>query len=223
MVTIEELFSFENVYHSARRCTKGVRWKTSTQNFECLMMSNAERIRREVISETYRSQGFHEFTLRERGKVREIKSVHITERMVQKTLCDYCLIHLFTPKFIYDNGACMRGKGTSFAIKRIRHHLHDYYQKFGSEGYILQFDISSFFNSINHDILIEMVKKHLTDEKIFNLYAYLVRCFGGECGLGLGSQISQVSASIYLNPLDHKIKDELQFKYYGRYMDDGYI
>lgn len=222
-MNIEELYSFEHVYKSAKKCTKGVRWKTSTQNFECLLMSNAENLREEVINGSYRSRGFHEFTLRERGKIREIKAVHISERMIQKTLCDYFLIPKFTSKFIYDNGACLKGKGTHFSIKRLRIHLHNYWINHGNTGYILQFDISNFFNSIDHEILINKVSKYIKDNSILNLYTHLVKCFGNGVGLGLGSQISQVIASIYLNELDHLIKDKLRFKYYGRYMDDGYI
>ena len=45
----------------------------------------------------------------------------------------------------------------------------------------------------------------------------------GEVGLGLGSQISQVSALMYPNKLDHYIKEELRIQAYGRYMDDGYL
>lgn len=221
--TLEELFSFTHVYNSAKRCTHQVRWKTSTQNFEALMMSNVCQLRRDVISETYKSSGFHRFVIRERGKVRKIMSVHITERTVQKTLCDYYLIPKITPKLIYDNGACLKRKGTSFAIKRLRKHLHKYYLENGSDGYILQFDIKDFFNSINHQLLIDKMRKVIEDDKIFKLYSYFVNCFDGDTGIGLGSQISQVSASYYLNELDHLIKDKLGFKYYGRYMDDGYI
>ena len=41
--------------------------------------------------------------------------------------------------------------------------------------------------------------------------------------LGLGSQISQITAVSYPNALDHFIKQVLRVKYYGRYMDDGYM
>lgn len=107
--------------------------------------------------------------------------------------------------------------------KNVRY-LHQFWQEHhNNKGYILLLDIKSFFNSINHQILIDIVSKKIKDQNILNLFSYLVNCFGGECGLGLGSQISQVSASIYLNRLDHFIKDEKSQKWYGRYMDDAYI
>ena len=41
--------------------------------------------------------------------------------------------------------------------------------------------------------------------------------------LGLGSQISQITAVSYPNALDHYIKQVLRVRFYGRYMDDGYM
>lgn len=50
----------------------------------------------------YKSGGFYEFTIMERGKLRHIKSVHISERVVQKCLCDYSLTPMLSRTFIYD-------------------------------------------------------------------------------------------------------------------------
>lgn len=222
--TFEDVFTFGHLFKSAKKCCNGVRWKTSTQNFESKLLSNVHKLRKQVLNGTFRSKGFHQFTIRERGHTREIKSLHISERAIQKCLCDYYLVPLFTPTFIYDNGACMKGKGTTFSINRLKKHLHNYWQEHKTnKGYILLLDIKSFFNSINHEKLVEIVSKKVKDPKLLALYKYLVDCFGGECGLGLGSQISQVSASIYLNGFDHYIKDVKGIKYYGRYMDDAYV
>lgn len=223
-MNFEDVINLTNLYKSGKKCCNGVRWKTSTQNFECNLMRNVVQIYDQIIAGKYKSMGFHKFTINERGKKRNIESVHITERMVQKCLCDYYLLPRFIPTFIHDNGACLKGKGTGFAIKRIKTHLHRYLIEQGNnEGYILLFDIRDFFNSINHEILLNLVKHKIEDDKIYKLYAYFINCFEGENGLGLGSQVSQVSASIYLSVLDHYIKDNLRMKYYGRYMDDGYI
>lgn len=44
-----------------------------------------------------------------------------------------------------------------------------------------------------------------------------------EKGLPIGNMSSQVLAIMYLNELDHFIKEELKIKYYIRYMDDGIL
>jgi len=41
--------------------------------------------------------------------------------------------------------------------------------------------------------------------------------------LGLGSQISQITAVAYPNFVDHFVKQKLRIRFYSRYMDDGYM
>ena len=43
---------------------------------------------------------------------------------------------------------------------------------------------------------------------------------GEVMGIPIGNLLSQLYALIYLNPLDHYIKRELQIKHYCRYVDD---
>lgn len=40
------------------------------------------------------------------------------------------------------------------------------------------------------------------------------------CGLPIGNLTSQLFGNIYMNPFDHWVKQRLQIKYYGRYVDD---
>ena len=217
----KEVFSFENLYNSYKKCCKGVNWKTSTKNFKFRAIQNITKLQKELYNKTYKSKGFTCFTIRERGKLRDIKSVNISERVVQRCLCDYWLVPLLSKSLIYDSGATIKGKGLNFTYRRLKCHL----QKFGRKnksGYILIFDYSKYFESINHELLLEKVNKVTQNKELFELYKYFVNNFGNK-GLGLGSQISQISALFYLSEIDHKIKEELKCKFYGRYMDDGYI
>ena len=43
------------------------------------------------------------------------------------------------------------------------------------------------------------------------------------CGLPIGNLTSQLFSNIYLNRLDHYVRDVLGFLYYGRYVDDFYL
>lgn len=60
------------------------------------------------------------------------------------------------------------------------------------------------------------------DDRLLGLTAYLINCFDGDSGLGLGSEVSQVSAVFYVSPVDHIAKDRMGVHCYGRYMDDAY-
>ena len=154
--------------------------------------------------------------------MRHIKSVHISERVVQSCLCTYALVPMLSRSFIYDNGACMKGKGTQFAVKRLVCHLQRHFRKHGTNGYALVFDFSKYFDNILHEPLKQIIDKEFTDTRIAGLVKQLVDDFG-DIGLGLGSQISQVCALRYPNRLDHYIKEMLRIKGYARYNDDGYL
>ena len=218
----EDVFGFDALYSAYRRCSSGTRWKSSVQAYEGNLAINTRKTEVELKGGTWKSRGFTNFVIFERGKLRHIQSVHISERCIQRSFCDNCLIPILKPHLIYDNGASLKGKGTDFALDRMQSHLSDYFRKHGSEGYIYQFDFSQYFANIDIGTLIDSVDPFLMDADVINVYEKLVRAFG-EVGLGLGSQVSQISAIFYPNPIDHLIKDQLGVKHYGRYMDDGYI
>ena len=120
-------------------------------------------------------------------------------------------------------GFCMKDKGIDFAVNRLKFHLRQHYRKYGNEGYALVFDFSKYFDSINHEKLKSIIDGNYPDKRLAGFIKRLVDDFGGEKGLGLGSQISQVSALRFPNQLDHYVKEVLHIKGYGRYMDDGYM
>jgi len=124
--------------------------------------------------------------------------------------------------FVYDNGASMKNKGYTFTVNRLCQHLREHYRKHGTDGYVLLFDFSKFFDNVSHRLVKGIMEKEFSDERILKLASHFVEAFGDK-GMGLGSQISQVLALASANRLDHYIKEKCRIKGYGRYMDDGYL
>lgn len=201
---------------------RGVSWKASVQKYITQAPLNVLNTYNRLHSGKFKTSGFYEFDLVERGKLRHIKSVTIGERVVQRCLCDYALVPMLSRTFIYDNGACMKDKGYTFAAKRLTKHLHDFYRKHGTDGYVLLFDFSKFFDRVSHVLVKKIIREEFTDPRIIQLTDHFIDAFG-DIGLGLGSQISQVLALASANRLDHYIKERARVKYYARYNDDGYL
>lgn len=218
----DEVFAFDNLYTASRKCCLGVGWKASTQRYKANALRNVADTLSLLHNNKFKSRGFYEFDRCERGKLRHIKSVPLNERVVQRCLCDNSLVDMYSRSFIYDNGACIKNKGVSFAVARLKCHLQRHYRKYGTEGYALVFDFSKYFDNIQHEPLKEIVDKVYTDNRIKTLIKQLYNDFG-DIGLGLGSQISQACALRYPNRLGHYIKEVLRIKGYARYMDDGYL
>ena len=225
----DQVFIYEHLYAAYRRCRRNVGWKASVQRYSAQAPLNVVRTQQKLLAGTYRCPEFFEFDIVERGKKRHIKSTGIGERVVQRCLCDYALVPVIGSSFVYDNGACMKNKGYDFAVRRMLCHLEKHVREHGTEGYILIGDLKSFFDSIPHWAVEQLIRKQFADERIVRLILEMVKQFdrkapeGEGVGMGLGSQVSQVLAPAIPGAMDHFVKEVLGVKYYGRYMDDFYL
>lgn len=216
------VFSFDHLYRSYRMCRRGVAWKSSVQKYITLAPLKVSQTQNRLFNGTFKSSGFYEFDIMERGKKRHIRSVTIEERVVQRCLCDYSLVPMLSRTFIFDNSASLQNKGYSFATDRLTRHLREHYRKYGQEGYVLLFDFSKFFDNVSHRVVKDILRREFSDKRLLSLTEQFIDAFG-PVGMGLGSQVSQILALASANRLDHYIKEVCHIRGYGRYMDDGYL
>lgn len=218
----ERVFSYENLYESYRKCRRNVAWKGSVQKYITQAPLMVYETHTRLLSGKWKSKGFYEFDVNERGKTRHIRSVNFDERVVQRCLCDHALVPMLGKTFIYDNAASLENRGYHFALRRLERHLKEHYRKHGVDGYVLLFDFRKYFDSIPHGLCKDILRKAFRDERILRLSDHFLDAFGDK-GLGLGSQISQTLALAAANRIDHYVKDACGIRGYGRYMDDGYV
>ena len=217
-----KLLNIDTLYKSFIKCKKGVDWKYSVQKFESNILINLYYLRTELKLGIYKQKPFFEFDLNERGKLRHITALNIRDRVMQRALCDDILMPELSKYLIYDNGASVKNKGIDFARNRLKKHLRQYFINEGSNnGYILKIDFRKYFDSIDHDIAINMLKDKINDNNIISLISNILSYYNK--GIGLGSQVSQVIGLYYTTPIDNYCKIVKSCKYYGRYMDDIYV
>ena len=89
----------------------------------------------------------------------------------------------------------------------------------------LKCDIKKFFDSIDHIVLIELIKKKVSDENTLWLLQRIIKSFSvaDHRGIPMGNITSQLFANIYMNWFDQFIKHQLKVRYYIRYCDDFLI
>lgn len=220
---LENVFDYGNLLEAFDQSKKGVRWKCSVQRYEASLLRKTYDTHMKLLKGEDIRRGFHRFTLMERGKLREISSVHISERVVQRSLSDNSLVPVLTRTCISDNMACIKGKGTHAAINRVAFFLREYYRKTGSnEGVVVLIDFTNFFGNMKHWNIRKILEEHYTHEDMIEFIMLFVDAFG-EVGCGLGSQVSQIVGTVYASKADHYAKEVLRIRAYVKYMDDTFM
>ena len=92
--------------------------------------------------------------------------------------------------------------------------------------YVLKADIRHYFDTVDHETLINILKRKIGDEKLIGLIRQVLDNHNTKTpgkGMPLGNLTSQFFANLYLNELDQYVKHVLKAKYYIRYVDDFVI
>ena len=92
--------------------------------------------------------------------------------------------------------------------------------------YVLKGDVHKCFHSIDHEVLKAVIRRSLGDRKVLNVLDTIIDSHdSGQAGKGIpiGALTSQLFANVYLDPLDHYLKEVCGVPYYARYMDDFVI
>jgi RNA-directed DNA polymerase len=170
------------------------------------------RLKNDLISGIYQPGNYHYFKTYD-PKERTIAVAPFRDRVVH-----HAIVRILTPIyeriFIYDSYATRQNKGTHAAILRA--------QAFSRKwAWYLKTDILKYFDSTDHDILMSVFERKLKDRKLLDLMNRIIRNSPvPEKGLPIGNLTSQFFANVYLDPLDHEIRDRKGVHGYLRYMDD---
>lgn len=215
----DDAIAYGNMRKALNKCCRDVRWKDSVVGYELHAPRNTYELIEDIKNGTYKISPYQTFTIYE-PKERVIVATRIRDRQLQMALCEAGLYEDITEHFIYDNCACQKGKGTDFALKRIKTHMRRYYQKHGKAGWVMKLDIKKYFPSTRHDVAKAAIIKRVSDTRARQVVCDVIDSFDGDTGIGLGSQISQLVELAVLDDIDHFIKEELGIRHYVRYMDD---
>lgn len=220
----EKVCSFENLHLAYLKARKHKRYRREILEFSYNLENNLLELMGDLKSQKYRHGGYRKFIVCD-SKKREIKAASFRDRLVHHALCNI-ITAIFDKGFIYDSYVCRKNKGTHKAIKRLEHFLRSTEDVFaGMAIYVLQCDVSKYFENIDHKILFELIAKKIKGRKILWLIKEIIESDNKEIGKGIpiGNLTSQLFANVYLNELDQFLKHSLKVKYCIRYMDDFLI
>lgn len=203
--------NFSALLKAEQRCHRGVGYKNSVARFHTYALSKCYDLYLSLQDETYHTQHGHEFEIFE-PKRRTVSSLKYLDRIPQASFS----VNYYYPQVVSqlqpDNYACVKGRG----VDRARKDFENILRNAKMTDYCLVADIKSYFASIKHEHLYNMMKKFGADDWTLRYYMDVINCNGTQDGIGLGSEINQLSATSMLDSVD-KMFDGNRYK---RYMDD---
>lgn len=219
-MSLEEIFTFENIYAAHKWCRKSKQHKGEVVRFEIDLSKNITELIKELTSRKYKLGKYRKFKLFE-PKERLIEALSYKDRVVLMCFVTNVLKPIISKHVIYDNAACQKNKGTDFGLNRLTKFLkREFINEHGNDFYYLKCDIHKYFPNINHEVLLNKLKRiGLTADELYMARLFMTN-YETSVGIPLGNLSSQWYALIYLDDLDRFIKEKLQIKGYIRYMDD---
>lgn len=217
---LEDIFTPDAIYVAAQRASVGFREKRDTERFMRAPWENSLRLCDSVINGSFVPRYYRPYAICERGKVRTIVPPTFECKVVQKVLCELLLRPLLTHRMIATSYASICGRGTDAmyedVLSAINHVMlsprmcwHDYS--------VVMCDYRSYFVSIDVGLLERLVlRRYIRDDAAVDM---IMRFFPDRVGLPIGSEISQMPATFFPSPVDHRMKDDWGLPYF-RYMDD---
>ncbi len=185
------------------------------------LSSNLHTIQKQLQNETYQPLPVVVFEKKkEKGKPRPIGISTIRDKVVQQAV-----VRVITPLFDKNFLPCC------YAY-RPGHSALDAVNKAGrliKAGHVwaLQMDVETFFDTINHDIVLDLIKRTVDEKPLMRLISRLLKAkifremglFDNTVGSQQGSGLSPLLSNIYMHPVDHFLWEKYKDTYL-RFSDD---
>jgi len=222
--------SLENLYEAARKARKRKTRKEDVERFELHRERFLRQLQDELVTGHWRPSPYRRFQIHD-PKTRTISAAPYRDRVVHHALCGV-IGPLIERRFVYDSYSCRVGKGTLAGRERCRRFTNRY-------TYALKCDVRKYFESIDHAILGKKLARTIRCRPTLELCCRIIASseassaqpvlFPGDDlftagnrarGLPIGNLTSQLWANLYLDRLDHLVREELRVPGYVRYTDD---
>lgn len=221
-----EICDFANVHLAYLKARKNKRYRDEVLAFSANLEESLSSICRDLQEKSYVPGPYRHFTVYE-PKERKIMAAPFRDRVIHHAFCNI-IDPIFERGFIFDSYACRKGKGIHAASNRTITFLRAARCEWGENFYCLKADVAKYFPSIRHDILLSIIGRKIACCNTLKLIEIILDSGVEENreparGIPIGNLTSQLWANVFLNELDHRLKEKYEIRYYARYMDDFFI
>jgi len=180
----------------------------TVEHFDSHSHEELARLHAELTGDTYRPQAVRRKWIDKPGssEKRPLGIPTVRDRVVQTALRNV-IEPIFDVTFAEHSYGFRPGRGCHHALEYVERQLND------GSVYVVDADLKSYFDTINHQKLLERIREKVSDSRILKLIEMFLQqgimdgleSWTPEQGSPQGAVISPLLANIYLNPLDHLI------------------
>jgi RNA-directed DNA polymerase len=237
-------FSISELAQAYFDCRQSKRNTPTALRFEQNLERNLIRLHDDLQEGSYRPGRSICFVVT-RPKAREVWAADFRDRIVHHLLYNR-ISPRFYRSFIADSCACIPGRGTLYAARRLDAKIRSATENWAKPIWYLKCDLANFFVAIDKNILWPQITARVTEpwwQQLAHTVLfhdprtdYELRGAQGllqlvpphkrltsqpaHLGLPIGNLSSQFFANIYLDALDQHIKHQVRARHYVRYVDD---
>ena len=224
MSLIKEIMSYQNILEATKRVksNKGAPGvdKMSVDEIESYIKEHYEEIKEQVLTKKYKPQSVRRVYIpKANGKSRPLGIPTVVDRVIQQAISQ-----VLSP--IYENYFSDYSYG--FRPNRDCHKAMNKVLEYINEGYtyIIDVDIEKYFDTVNHDKLISILRERMNDSTTLHLIRSFLKAGVMENGfvspsiegVPQGGPLSPLLSNIYLDKLDKEL--EYRGLRFVRYADD---
>ena len=140
------------------------------------------------------------------GGVRKLGIPTVVDRMVQQAIAQV-LQPMYEGTFYNGSYGYRVGRSGQQAMKGVKEYAENGYK------YVVEVDLSKYFDTFNHDLLLEILRRRIKDKKVIDLIKKFLKSGVMDNGLFVkteegspqGGPLSPLLANIYLNEFDQEI------------------
>lgn len=196
----------------------------SVKDFEKRIKELAPKITRKLKEGSYRFKPARRAFIPKEGsgKTRPLGIPVVMDRIVSVSI-NMVFEELFAPDFTESNYGFRKGRSQHMAIDHVQQYIRE------GRRWCVSIDLKSFFDEIPHDLILKLIRRKVSDERLLTLIARALKAGvieEGEFkkttkGCPQGSPLSPMLSNMVLNELDHEL--ERRGLKYCRWADDFVI
>ena len=156
--------TYEKLMEAHNKSKKGKGYRKDVILFELKKEEYIMLLYEQLKTKKYKHGGYTTFYVTE-PKVRKIEKSKYIDRIVHRWLVDNFLEEAFVKQFITTSYACLKNRGMHKACLEVQKTMK-HCKRIWENYYILKMDVRKYFDSIDKNILLNILKRKIKDKNL---------------------------------------------------------